>query len=67
MLFIVVFEGIARLYRANFSIWLGRLRHATTLDRLHEALGHAVVLRAANWGVYRLDAEQLHALVLGLS
>ncbi|KOG05946.1 Unknown protein sequence [Pseudomonas syringae pv. aceris] len=35
MLFIVVFEGIARLYRANFSIWLGRLRHAATLDRLH--------------------------------
>jgi hypothetical protein len=41
----------------RFSIRLGHVRHIITFDRLHEALGHAVALRAANWGGHRLQTD----------
>ena len=57
MLLVVMFEGNCQVTQRRFSIRLGHVRHVITFDRLHEALGHAVALRAANWRGHRLQAD----------
>jgi len=57
MLLVVMFEGNCQVTQRRFSIRLGHVRHVITFDRLHEALGHAVALRAAYWGGHRLQAD----------
>ena len=57
MLLVVVFEGNGQVTQRRFLIRLGYVRHVVPLDRLHEALGHAVALRAANRCGRRLQAD----------
>lgn len=57
MLFIIMLEGNRQIAQRRFSIRFGHVRHVITLDRLHEALRHAVALRAAYRRRYRLQAD----------
>lgn len=57
MLLVVMLEGNGQVAQRRFAIRLGHVRHVITFDRLHEALGHAVALRAAHWGGHRLQAD----------
>ena len=53
MLLVVMLEGNCQVTQRRFSILFGQLCHVVTLDRLHEALGHAVALRATDLWVTR--------------
>ena len=57
MLLVVMFEGNGQVAEHRFSIRLGHVRHVLTFDRLHEALGHAVALRAAYRRRYWLQTD----------
>ena len=57
MLLVVMLEGNCQVAQRRFSIRLGHVRNVVTFDRLHEALGHAVALRAAHRGGHRLQAD----------
>ncbi len=54
---VLVLEGNCQITQRGFSIRLGHVRHVVTLDRLHDALGHAVALRAANGCRHRLQTD----------
>lgn len=51
MLIVVMLEGNCQVTQRRFSIRL------ITLDRLHEALGHAVAMRAAHRCGHRLQTD----------
>lgn len=57
MLLVVMLEGNRQIAQRRFSIRFGHVRHIITLDRLHEALSHAVALRAAYRCSHRLQAD----------
>ena len=57
MLLVVMLEGNGQVTQRRFSIRLGYVRHVITLDRLHEALCHAITLRATHRCGHRLQAD----------
>ena len=59
MLLVVMLEGNGQVTQRRFSIRLGHVRHVVPLDRLHEALDHAVALRAAHRCGHRLQTDLL--------
>ena len=67
MLLIVMLKGNCQVTQRRFSIRLGHVRHIIPLDRLHEALGHAVALRAAHrcghWLQTDLSSKQTRLFV----
>jgi hypothetical protein len=57
MLLIEVFEGNRQVTQRRFPMRLRHVRHVIMLDRLHEALGHAVALRATHRRGHRLQTD----------
>ena len=57
MLLVVMLEGNCQVAQRRFPIRFGHVRHVVTLDRLHEALCHAIALWATHRCGHRLQAD----------